>query len=631
VPGAVSAALARALAKIPADRFATPGEFVAALDRTAVPPRRPSPLRLAGLASAALLALAAVAGVAAVLRARLAPRDRGPMPVTLRQVTVSQAVEEYPALSPDGRTVVFSRDVAGHRQLFLREVPDGPERQLTQGEFDNIQAYWTPDQRAVLFVRASRPLTRLQPGDVFGMFDGGDIWRRDLASGAETRLIDDAYDPAVAPDGRHIAFDASRTGTRRIWIADDQGRNAQQVSLDSSEAVSHVAPRWSPDGRRIVYQEVEHTRFDIRAVDVATRASVNVTDDGFQDVNPVWDRSGRAIYYSSYRAGGMNVWRMPVADDGRPTGPPHQVTTGAGQDVQLSAPSADGRLAFTVLQLNADLWRLPVDPASGRPRGVPEAVVATTREDSRGAWSPDGRWIAFNSDRAGDMNIWIHSLADGTDRQLTRGPGGDYQPHWSPDGRRLAFFSARGGNADVWTVELADGRLRQLTTSPWLDINPMFSPDGGRIAFQSDRQGRMELWMMSADGTGQRQLSTVGSTGHFEVWTPDGRSVLFHAASDNMSAARLGVADGSLTPLEVRGGSHMSFGPAHTMIADVVDHRQIWVSPLGAAPYMVFAFDDRDVRIDYPVWSPDGRWMLFDRLKPQGGDIWMLEPARPAS
>ena len=583
VPEAVSIALARALAKNPADRFATPAEFIAALDQPAA--ARGARRRMSPLAPAVSLAVVVLAGVAGVRWLHRRPAAQpGRAPMTLRQVTVSQAVEEYPALSPDGRRLVFSRDVAGHRQLFLRELPDGPERQLTEGEYDNIQATWTPDQRAVLFVRAGSPLVRLQPGDVFGEFFGGDVWRRDVESGAEERLIEDAYDPAASPDGRRIAFDATRSGTRRIWITDEMGRNAQQVSVDSSEAVSHVVPRWSPDGKHIVYQEIEHTRFDIRAVDVATRATVAVTDDNYQDVNPVWDGSGRAIYFSSYRAGGMNVWRVPVAADGTPTAPPAQITTGAGQDVQLAAPSADGRLAFTVLQLNADLWRLPVDPASGRPRGAPEAVVATTREDSRGAWSPDGRSVAFNSDRAGDMNIWVHTLADGTDRQITRGPGGDYQPRWSPDGRTLVFFSARGGNADVWTVDPTDGRLTQLTTSSWLDINPAFSPDGRLIAFQSDRQGRMEVWVMHADGTEQRQLSTVGSIGHFEIWAADGGSLLFHPATGPAAAARLTLAGGALTPLDVRGGSHMSFGPGEAMIADVIDHRQVWVSPLAGAP-----------------------------------------------
>ncbi|MEO6057483.1 MAG: hypothetical protein ABIQ49_11630, partial [Gemmatimonadales bacterium] len=169
--------------------------------------------------------------------------------------------------------------------------------------------------------------------------------------------------------------------------------------------------------------------------------------------------------------------------------------------------------------------------------------------------------------------------------------------------------------------------------SPWLDINPMWSPDGGSLAFQSDRQGRMEVWTMNADGAEQRQRSTVGSAGHFTPWETDGRSLLFRPARPDQPVARLTVADGRLAPLDVRGGAHMSFAPGDTMVADVVGHRQVWVSPLGAAPgtpraapSMVFAFDDPDIRIDYPVWSPDGRWLLFDRLKPEGGDIWLLEP-----
>jgi Tol biopolymer transport system component len=135
--------------------------------------------------------------------------------------------------------------------------------------------------------------------------------------------------------------------------------------------------------------------------------------------------------------------------------------------------------------------------------------------------------------------------------------------------------------------------------------------------------------MMNADGSDQRQLSKVGSIGHFEIWGADGGSVFFHPSTGATAAARLTVADGSLEPLNVKGGSHMSFGPGQTMIADVVGHRQIWVSPLASEPYTVFAFEDPDIRIDYPVWSPDGRWLLFDRVKPEGGDVWLLERAKP--
>ena len=94
---------------------------------------------------------------------------------------------------------------------------------------------------------------------------------------------------------------------------------------------------------------------------------------------------------------------------------------------------------------------------------------------------------------------------------------------------------------------------------------------------------------------------------------------------------RVPVAGGEAEPTpEVIGGAHMSFSPDHSLIMDVVSHRTLWVSPMneggnGGEPRKVFEFDDPDVRIDYPLWSPDGRAILFDRFQPQGGDVWAIE------
>jgi Tol biopolymer transport system component len=299
---------------------------------------------------------------------------------------------------------------------------------------------------------------------------------------------------------------------------------------------------------------------------------------------------------------------------------------GAGQDVQPTFALDGSRIAFVTRNLNSDLWRLPIDPRTGAVTGVPEPVIVSTREDSRGAWSPDGRTIAFNSDRGGHMNLWLHSLDERTTRRLTEGPGGDFQPRWSPDGQRIAFFSSRAANADIWTVGLASGDLRRLTTDPALDVNPFFSPDGGRIAFQSDRGGRREVWIMDADGGNQHQLTNSGAADHFMAWTADGEHVIYRPpAGDTM--AMVPAAGGETVPFAViRGGAHISFSPDSLRIADVLNHNALWISPLtGGDPREVFRFEDSEVRIDYPVWSPDGRWILFDRLKPTGGDIWMVE------
>jgi WD40-like Beta Propeller Repeat len=77
---------------------------------------------------------------------------------------------------------------------------------------------------------------------------------------------------------------------------------------------------------------------------------------------------------------------------------------------------------------------------------------------------------------------------------------------------------------------------------------------------------------------------------------------------------------------QIMGGSHMSFSPDRSRIMDVVGHRVLWVSPVSGdgKPEKVYEFPDPDVRIDYPVWSPDGKWVLFDRFEPRGGDIWSM-------
>ena len=568
---------------------------------------------------------------------RKRPRARGPRrakaaapaaPPRLTQLTMAKGLEESPVFSPDGEEIAYAADAGGVRKIFVRSVAGGGETALTSGPFDDVQPAWSPDGGTLAFVRAREPGRKLEPGDVFGAYWGGDVWTVDRRTGQTARRIEDAYNPSFSPDGGSIAVDAPWAGQRRLWLVDANGRNRKQLTSDSSEAIAHVRPRWSPDGRHVVFQSMESTKFDIRAVDLQTQRLVWVTNDLFQDLQPVWSPSGRHIYFSSYRSGGLNLWRIAVSSGGKPRGAPQQLTTGAGQDVEPALSPDGSRLVFTIRKQNADLWTLPVDPATGRPTGSPGEAVGTPREDSRGAWSPDGSFIAFNSDRRGDMNIWIHDRRDHSDRQLTTGSGGDFQANWSPDARTIAFFSSRSGTANIWTADVASGALRPLTQSASLDINPFFSPDGRAIAFASDRTGRLEVWVMDAHGGEARALTSVGVGGHFLRWTADGKGVLFRCPSLGKTLiAPVEESPGEPRPVpEVAGGAHMSLSPDQTHVMDVVAHKTLWASPLtGGKPEAVFAFDDPDARIDYPVWSPDGRAVLFDRFRPQGGDVWMMD------
>jgi serine/threonine-protein kinase len=627
VSGELRRAVTRALARASAGRFATAAEFSEAL-RRAQAERAPAPRR--GVLVPAAAALAGLALVAALIWWRMRPEGGplAPLATKLAQQTFDEAVEEWPAWSPDGQQFVFSRNVAGYRNLFLRRLDTGEERPLTHGARDDIQAAWAPDGRHIAFVRSNLPSGKLEPGDVLGWYVDGDVWTVDVQSGQEAQLLAGAFDPSYSPDGSQLAVDASWGGPRRLWLTDPIGHNPRQVTTDSSEGVVHMSPRWSPDGRRLVFRRVQQSKSDIAVLELASGTIGWVTHDDVPDANPVWSPSGRFLYFSSSRGGGLNIWRVAVSSRGAPRSPPQQLTTGAGDDLELSLSPDGKRLVFSVSGIEADIWRVPLDPATGRPTGAAQLVVATTRVESRGAWSPDGRAIALNSDRVGDMNIWLHPLDGGADRQLTKGPGGDYQPNWSPDGAVIAFFSSRAGQNDIWTVTVADGALHRLTTDRAIHTNPFFSPDGRRIAYHADRDGRFQVWVMNADGSDPRQLSTAGVSGHFLRWSADGASVVFRGEPPGgTQILSVNVATGAVTRLaDVAGGSHMSFSPDHARILDVRGHKIIWITPLaGGAPYQVFEFPDPSIRIDYPVWSPDGRFVLFDRDAPRGGDIWLLE------
>ena len=555
-------------------------------------------------------------------------------------VIVGPENDEWPTPSPDGSTLAFVRVVNGYRQIFLKSLADdSPARQLTDEESDHIQPRWAPDGKDLLYCRPTAGLPpSIRPSDVWGGFytpNYLDVWIENVATKkAKGVLLARACDARFSRQGV-IAYSRFVEGSNRIWICDRNG-NERRLVTEDPDKVEHFEPDWSPDGKRIVYRRMQGKTSMLVVVELETRKATPLTGAYFLS-EPTWSPSGRYIYFYANHASGFNQWRLPVTPEGTQAGPFEPVTFGIGRDLH-PAFSADGRrLLYSIVSWNSDIWALPMNPTEGKPAGEPFPVIESSREDTRGNWSADGRKIVFTSDRGGQMNLFVAGfdadLRVATNAvQLTFGPGGDYQASWSPKGNQIAFFSRRSGNEDIWLVELsANGTAarppRQLTTDSAADINPVFSPDGLRIAFMSDRTGKNLPYVMNADGSGQRILAEVPASGHYMRWL-DANTVVFSLGG---GVYMQGYVDGkepqavNKAPTGIN-SSHLSLSPDHRFFADN-NHisLQLWDRQTGRAEPNLYTFPDKNIGVDYTVWSPDGRFILFDRNNPQGGDIYELK------
>jgi Tol biopolymer transport system component len=181
--------------------------------------------------------------------------------------------------------------------------------------------------------------------------------------------------------------------------------------------------------------------------------------------------------------------------------------------------------------------------------GSGQTRLTTNPEDgSDPAWSPDGRKIAFTSDRDGNAEIYVMNSDGSEQTRLTTNSANDYSPAWSPDGRKFAFISDRDGNLEIYVMNSDGSGQTRLTTNLEDDFDPAWSPDGRRIAFDSFRNGNnQDVYVMNSDGSGQTRLTAGLALDGDPAWSPDGRKIAFTSNRGNYYLAEIYVmnSDGS--------------------------------------------------------------------------------------
>ncbi len=551
------------LAKEPADRWSDVGEFARRLGDALGHPDPTQPISMPETPSRRIRVGVSVGLLLISLMLFLFGwREMGAPPNTpiVRNtvpLTRASGLEKSPAFSPGAESLAYASDELGNLDIWIRRFGSNRTVPLTADHegYDDSPTF-SPDGQWIAFV------SDRNGGGIFLMPALGGPPRKVFSLPFVASQESAIWVPTVAfsPDGKQLAV-SEVNNFAGPWLVDVADGHARELTKPESVVdVPLVQPVFSPDGRSLVMVAMEGVGTTVSTLwrlGLETEQAEALTSGDTLDQHPVFSPDGRRLYFVSNRAGIFDLWFLDFEKKlgGPPkiAGPARPLTAGA--EVGFPAISPSGReLVYSKINERSNIWSAPL---SEQPVGFEDATQMTFENHLIEFVHPssDGRWLTFDSNRSGNVDLWLMPSEGGSPQRLTTDPAHDFCPRFSPDDREILFYSLRSGNRDLWVLSRDDGSLRTLAPHPTRDWMGQWLPDGRSVVFESSRSGNRDLWRVAADGRSEpEQLTFHSSQDMYPVPSPDGRRVAFASNRDGrMEIYLLDLESGQTRRLSRRG------------------------------------------------------------------------------
>jgi Tol biopolymer transport system component/serine/threonine protein kinase len=561
---------------------------------------------------------------------------RNPMKASLGPVKVvplvtNSGLEGRPAFSPDGSQVAFMWNGGEEDQfdIYVKLIGDGsaPVRLTRSPGVYTAYPVWSPDGHRIAFIRCSKASQAIF---VIPSLGGTD------RKAAELRSCPDSVD--WSPDGTLLAFEDKDSGSapKGIFLVSFETGKRRKLTTPAS-LENDSLPKFAPNGKTIAFVRSRNPIVDeIFLVPVDGGEPKQLTSlHGFVP-GLTWNADGGEIVFSetSRDTGNNSLWRVKV-----PGGTPEKVNELAGVNATEPAISRhDYRLAYRTVTTNTNIWQIRLTALNGR-SSAPAKFISSNRTQEVPQYSPDGKKIAFASDRSGGSQIWACDSDASNPVQLTfMDASNNGTPRWSPDGRTIVFDSTASGNIGIYTISADGGAARPLVADSHLNAAASFSRDGNWVYFVSDRSGEYEVWKVLSGGGQPVQVTFQG--GWMPMESTDGK--LLYYVKTNLPTDPSG-APATLWAMPVRGGKEHLVTSQLIRLHWAVAPNGIYFTDQDTRPHATLKFlDVRTGRIttiaalekqpsccgQSLAVSPDGRSILYSQQDSVSTDIMLVENFR---